>query len=186
MRSDRMKKVAASWLRKAAVALAAAGLMVSAVPVSAATVSSKSTGTPLQQVLYQTYVQSFGWLPVKKDSEISGTMGMSKRVEAFRVIPGDSDPDATITYQAYVQNMGWQAPVSNGQIAGTMGKKLRIQAIRVTVSSMRYQNIMYRVYLQNRGWCDWVSTTEDMPITKATIAGNTKDPLRIEAIQICI
>lgn len=171
-------------ITKVLAAAVAAVMFVSVMPVSAA--AGFSTGTPSlsKDVEYQAFMQSFAWQPWESDALIAGLPGRSKRMEAFRVMPGSADKNAVITYQAYIQDIGWQAPVTNGQIAGTIGKKKRIQAIRITTYNSKSTTITYRAYIQTRGWTDWLQTATNTPIAKATIVGNTRDPLPIEAIQV--
>ena len=92
---------------------------------------------PISQVYdvyYRVHVQNIGWMAWAKNWQISGTSGMSYRIEALQIqivkkgdpIPSSSGSTSfpflttpTIKYSSHVQNIGWQTPVENGATSGT-------------------------------------------------------------------
>ena len=43
------------------------------------------TGVPDKKLYYEAHVQGIGWQGVRKDGEMAGTTGQSKRIEAVRI-----------------------------------------------------------------------------------------------------
>ena len=43
------------------------------------------TGVPDKKLYYEAHVQDIGWQGVRKDGEMAGTTGQSKRIEAVRI-----------------------------------------------------------------------------------------------------
>ena len=128
-------------------------------------------------VTYETHVQDIGWQKPKKDGEVAGTTGQSKRVEAID-IKLDSQYEGNVLYQAHVQDIGWQDTVENGAIAGTSGQSKRVEALRVWLTGdiANHYSIQYRVHVSNLGWLDWVSD--------GMLSGTTGRGLKIEGVQI--
>ena len=106
------------------------------------------------------HVQDIGW---KSYSQTIGTVGQSKRLEAFVV------PDG-LEGEGHIQDLGWTARRKSGEIIGTAGSSKRLEAIKL------YGNIKYRVHVQNIGWTDWVESGQ--------VAGTTGQSKRIEAIEV--
>lgn len=106
------------------------------------------------------HVQDVGW---KSYSQTIGTVGQSKRLEAFVV------PDG-LEGEGHTQDLGWTARRKSGEIIGTAGSSKRLEAIKL------YGNIKYRVHIQNIGWTDWVEGGQQ--------AGTTGQSKRVEAIEI--
>jgi uncharacterized protein YjdB/GH25 family lysozyme M1 (1,4-beta-N-acetylmuramidase) len=148
--------------------------------------SAPSSSLPVTSVTpitlrYRTHIQNYGWQAFKYNSEISGTTGEAKRVEAFSMsISGISPSQLGIKYRAYVQSYGWQDWVSDGSIAGTTGKSKRVEAIQIELTGELAENydIYYRTHCQSLGWLDWASN--------GNVAGTTDFAYRVEAIQVII
>ena len=83
-------------------------------------------------VQYMTHVQDEGWQDWKKDGEMAGTTGKSKRMEAIRIRLKNAN-DYTVRYRVHVQDYGWMDWHSDGEIAGTVGESKRIEAIQIEV-----------------------------------------------------
>lgn len=131
-----------------------------------------------RMVMYDTHVQTYGWLGRSYDGEVSGTTGQSKRLEAIRISFPDSMVRGSIKYRVHSQTYGWLPWVSNGQLAGVTGQAKRLEAIEIALEgpvSEKY-DIYYRVHCQGIGWMDWVSNGQ--------LAGTVKRAKRLEAIQI--
>ena len=128
---------------------------------------------------YESHVQDKGWQEEKKDGEVSGTTGESKRIEAVNIqLENQGNIQGNINYQAHVQDIGWQTTVWGGQVAGTVGQAKRLEAVKMwlTGDMANYYSIQYRVHIQDIGWQDWARD--------GIIAGTIGLGKRIEAIEI--
>ena len=139
------------------------------------TPTSENTST---SVAYESHVQDKGWQEEKKDGEVSGTTGESKRIEAVNIQLENQEYQGNINYQAHVQDIGWQTTVWGGQVAGTVGQAKRLEAVKMwlTGDMANYYSIQYRVHIQDIGWQDWACD--------GIIAGTTGLGKRLEALQI--
>ena len=134
-------------------------------------------------IAYNSHVQDYGWEEdfSKKDGEISGTTGASKRIEALKIELGSlkkTYPNTSIKYQVHVQDYDWMNWKKDGEVAGTIGESKRIEAIKIKLQGLDEYSVIYRVHVQDYGWTDWNSNGE--------IAGTIGKSKRIEAIQIKI
>lgn len=118
-----------------------------------------------QRVKYQTHVQNEGWQDWKYDGDMSGTSGMSYRLEGIKIETGI--PNLGIEYQTHIQNIGWESEAgrgwkSNGIMSGTEGLSYRLEAIeiRLTGSEAANYDVYYQVHAQNIGWMDWAKNGE--------------------------
>lgn len=148
-----------------------------AAPSSALPITSL---TPIN-LRYSTHIQSIGWQSYKNNSEISGTTGQAKRLEAFTMsFNGVSTSQLGIRYRAYCQTYGWLNWTNNGGIAGTTGESKRLEAIELQLTGSLADNydIYYRTHCQSLGWLDWASN--------GNTAGTTELAYRVEAIQVII
>lgn len=148
-----------------------------ALPSSALPITSL---TPIN-FRYSTHIQDIGWQPYKNNSQISGTTGEARRVEAFTMsITGVSNSQLGIKYRGYSQTYGWLKWVNNGAIAGTTGQSKRLEAIQLqlTGSLAKDYDIYYRVHCQSLGWLDWAKN--------GNTAGTTELAYRLEAIQVMV
>ena len=143
--------------------------------VDGTTPASQNTST---SVKYESHVQDKGWQEEKKDGELSGTTGESKRLEAVNISLVNPEYQGNINYQAHVQDIGWQTTVWGGQVAGTTGQSKRLEAIRIWLTGdiANYYSIQYRAHIQDIGWQDWACD--------GIIAGTTGLSKRLEALQI--
>lgn len=133
----------------------------------------------VQSVLcYKSHVQTYGWQSTKVENEISGTSGLSKRMEAFQIISVDTSLKTCIEYRVHVQTYGWGDWVTGGQIAGTTGQSKRMEAIEIKLTGELAEkyDVYYRVHCQTYGWLDWAKNGES--------AGTEGLSKRMEAIQI--
>ena len=143
--------------------------------VDGTTPATQNTST---SVKYESHVQNNGWQEEKKDGELSGTTGESKRLEAVNISLVNPEYQGNINYQAHVQDIGWQTTVWGGQVAGTTGQSKRLEAIRIWLTGdiANYYSIQYRAHIQDIGWQDWACD--------GIIAGTTGLSKRLEALQI--
>lgn len=92
-------------------------------------------------VTYQTHIQNIGWETDagrgwKADNEMSGTSGLSYRLEAIQIKLTGSDANLfDIYYQVHAQNVGWLDWAKNGQSAGTAGLSYRLEGIRIIIQA---------------------------------------------------
>lgn len=90
-------------------------------------------------VNYQTHIQNIGWEADtsrgwKSNDTISGTEGLSYRLEAIQIKLTGSDADKfDIYYQVHAQNLGWLGWAKNGESAGTAGYAYRLEAIKIQI-----------------------------------------------------
>ncbi len=138
------------------------------------------TAQPSMQALikYQTHVQTYGWKAYGFDGDINGTTGLSKRLEAIKIVFADKKNLDQIRYRTHVQTYGWQDWVNGDELSGTEGQSKRMEALQIelTGSMAEKYDIYYRLHVQTYGWLDWAKNGE-----KAGTEGLSK---RAEAIQI--
>ncbi len=149
--------------------------------------NSESTDPSVGLVNYRTHVQNYGWQGYVYDGSISGTSGLSKRLEGINISLGDTGYEGGIRYTTHVQTYGWQGDKdspeswpSDGAMAGTSGESKRLEGIRIQLYGQvaEHYDVYYRVHAQTYGWLDWAKNGAD-----AGTAGLSK---RLEAIQIVI
>lgn len=131
------------------------------------------------EVTYKSHVQDLGW-ESKWASDISGTTGKSKRLEAIQIKLNDVT-SGNVEYKTHIQDYGWESGwKKNGEISGTSGKSKRLEAIQIRLTDKLSEayDIYYRVHAQNYGWLDWASNGEK--------AGTQGKSYRLEAIEIRI
>lgn len=86
---------------------------------------------------YQTHIQNIGWEAEtargwKTDDLMSGTEGLSYRLEAIQIKLTGADADQfDVYYQVHAQNIGWMGWAKNGESAGTAGFGYRLEGIRI-------------------------------------------------------
>lgn len=130
-------------------------------------------------VVYQSHVQDIGWEQYVNDGDLSGTIGSGLKVEGIKIELKNSSEKINILYQTHIQDIGWEKQwKQNGQQSGTTGQNKKIEAIKIKLDELDKYSVMYRVYLQNKGWQEWKKDGE--------IAGTTGQNRKLEAIQIKI
>ncbi len=136
--------------------------------------------THTEDVSYQTHVQDYGWQEWKRNGEVSGTSGQSKRLEGINITIDNQSVSGDILYRTHVQNVGWQLWKSNSEMSGTSGQSLRLEAIQIELTDelANSYDIYYRVHAQDYGWLDWAKNGE--------CAGTEGKSKRLEAIQIVL
>lgn len=150
-------------------------IQIKVLPKGASPISSGST------VTYTTHVQTFGWLVPSADGNISGTSGLSKRLEAIKINVDSSEYSGGIKYMTHIQSYGWETNwSSNGSQSGTNGQSKRLEAvkIRLTGEIANYYDVYYQVHVQSRGWMDWAKNGAE--------AGTSNGSKRLEAIKIVL
>ncbi|WP_373483019.1 MBL fold metallo-hydrolase [Acetobacterium sp.] len=90
-------------------------------------------------ITYQTHIQNIGWEGStdrgwKNDGEMSGTSGLSYRLEAIQIeLTGEDASNFDVYYQVHAENFGWLGWAKNGESAGTAGYGYRLEAIRIQI-----------------------------------------------------
>ena len=84
-------------------------------------------------VEYRTHVQTYGWETAwKRDGEMSGTSGESKRLEGIEIrLTGELAEKYDIYYRVHAQTYGWLGWAKNGEPAGTEGMSKRLEGIQI-------------------------------------------------------
>ena len=151
-----------------------------AIVLTSFTIPTFAQSTPKDEVgvSYSSHVQDRGWMPEVSNGQVSGTTGLSLRMESLQIHLTNLPAGAGINYRVHVQDTGWMPAVNDGIIAGTTGQKKRIEAISISLSGLPGYSVKYRVHVQDYGWMDWHQD--------GSIAGTTGQSKRLEAIQIII
>lgn len=139
------------------------------------------TNTTPISLSYSTHVQTYGWMSYVQNSQVSGTSGEAKRLEAIKInLSGIDSSELGIKYSTHVQTYGWLDWVKDGEMSGTSGKAKRLEAIKIELTGNQAGNydIYYRTHVQTYGWLDWVKNGE--------MSGTSGEAKRLEAIQILI
>jgi len=134
-------------------------------------------------VEYQVHVEGYGWTEWKKNGQVAGTIGESRRVEAirFRLIGKPENEEIFLHGNAHVENIGWLGFVPENEVCGTTGEARKLEALQMALvgnDSMKY-SVQFRVSnAQDVGKLGWAKDGE--------FAGTEGAGLRAEAIQILI
>lgn len=132
------------------------------------------------QVSYTTHVQSFGWQDRVMNGSMSGTVGMSKRLEGIKIDVKNFPAlnSGGIEYQTHVETYGWMKKVKNNALSGTTGESKRLEAIRMNLTGEleKHFDIYYRVHVEKLGWLDWAKNGES--------SGTSGFAYRLEGIEI--
>lgn len=139
----------------------------------------------IPDVSYRTHVQNVGWQDFVLNGAMSGSSGLSQRLEGIEVKLDAPVNDLGITYQTHIQNIGWEADTargwkSNGAMSGTSGQSLRLEGIQIKLTGTNAEqfDVYYQVHVQNYGWLDWAKNGES--------AGSQGFSYRLEGIHIMI
>lgn len=145
--------------------------------LAAGSEDARAEGAQTASVIYRSHVQTQGWQDWRRDGELSGTMGLSRRLEAVE-IRLDSSYSGNIQYRTHVQSYGWQNWKQNGQLAGTAGEAKRLEAIeiRLTGAAAEHYDVYYRTYVQSYGWLGWAKNGQS--------AGSSGYAKRLEALEV--
>ena len=131
-------------------------------------------------VTYQTHIQNVGWEnKFVTEGKTSGLAGNGLSIEAIKIVGKNIPKGVKIQYQTHIQDIGWEKNwKENGQESGTTGQAKKIEAIKIKLEGTEEYSVLYRTYVQGRGWQKWANDGE--------ISGTTGKNLRIEAIEIKI
>jgi hypothetical protein len=143
------------------------------------------------QVVYRAHVANEGWHRWVSNEQVSGTVGVSKPLEAVQIRGSGVRPDLRVEYRAYVANEGWEeewaasaadpaAPPSDKtypQVVGTVGQATAMEAIAIRLAGDDSGcTIQYRAHVESLGWLNWVN--------EGATAGTVDESRPMEALQI--
>ena len=131
---------------------------------------------------YQVHVEGYGWTEWKKNGQVAGTTGESRRVEAirFRLIDKPETEEIFLHGNAHCENIGWCGFVPENEVCGTTGEARKLEALQFSLvgkDADKY-SIQFRSHSQDLGTQDWAKDSE--------LSGSEGAGLRIEAIQLMI
>ncbi|MDO9492576.1 DUF3298 domain-containing protein [Acetobacterium sp.] len=153
------------------------------VPLPEAVSVANTSVSEMQTCVYQTHVQNQGWQDWRADGVMSGTEGLSYRLEGIHI--KTNLENLGVTYQTHIENIGWEADTergwkNDGQMSGTEGLSYRLEAIQIKLTGAQAANydIWYQVHAQNIGWMGWAQNGES--------SGTAGFGYRLEGIRIVI
>ena len=133
-------------------------------------------------VEYQVHVEGYGWTEWRKNGQVAGTTGESRRVEAinFRLVDVPDGEEVILFGNAHVQDLGWLGFVRAGEVCGTTGQSRRMEEIQFYMNGRDAEkySINYRTHSQDIGTLDWASNGE--------LSGSEGGSKRIEAVQMLV
>ena len=123
--------------------------------------STSNTFVQRPVIGYTSYVREIGWQNQVSDSQLSGTSGQRKSLEAIQ-IGFNSISGLDVRYQTHLQSNGWLNWVSGNTISGLPGSGKRMEALRIelTGTNAKHYDVYYRVHVQNVGWLGWAKNGE--------------------------
>ena len=133
-------------------------------------------------VEYQVHVEGYGWTEWKKNGQVAGTTGESRRVEAikFRLIDKPENEEIFLHGNAHCENIGWLGFVPENEVCGTTGEARKLEALQFSLvgkDADKY-SINFRSHSQDLGTQDWAKDGE--------FSGSEGAGLRIEAVQMIV
>ena len=92
-------------------------------------------------IRYVTHVQTYGWQgdlnnvnTWRRNGEMSGTSGQSKRLEAICIkLTGEMAKNYDVYYRVHAQRYGWLSWAKNGEQSGTAGFGFRLEALQIVL-----------------------------------------------------
>lgn len=143
--------------------------------------NEQEAGDPVNFVgmTYRSHVQSIGWLDPVHDGQVSGTTGLSLRLEAIKVTP---PVGVVMDITVHLQGIGDKTytGIERGvydPVIGTTGESRRLEGISIKLTENGTgKQLKYRAHIQESGWSAWM--------TEGQFAGTRGKSLRAEAIQI--
>lgn len=128
------------------------------------------------RLAYRVYVGGPGWMGEVGETQLAGTEGELRRMEAFAVRAANGS-GLNIGYQGYVAGWGWTFPVTNGRVAGSPGFARRMEAVRIVLTNAPLgYSICYQPHVSGLGWLPEVC---DGAVAGIIGQGRTLESLRI-------
>ncbi len=130
-------------------------------------------------VKYTTHVQDYGWQEYAGQGKTSGVIGQDKKIEALKIVSKNLPENTKIYYKSHVQDYGWENDwKTDDKQSGTTGQNKKVEAVKIKLEGTNEYSIMYRTYLNGKGWQNWANDGET--------SGTTGQNRKIEAIEIKI
>jgi uncharacterized protein YjdB len=153
------------------------------VPVAETVKIADTSVSAAQTCVYQTHVQNQGWQDWRADGAMSGTEGLSYRLEGIQI--KTNIENLGVAYQTHIENIGWEADTdrgwkADGKMSGTEGLSYRLEAIQIKLTGIQADqyDIWYQVHAQNIGWMGWAKN--------GASSGTAGFGYRLEGIRIVI
>ena len=102
-------------------------------------------------VLYDAYMQSYGWTGWVKNGVTAGKIRELKRLEGVSIRLSGSSAEGSVQYRTYVQGKGWLSWAANGAFSGTKGEKRRVESIQIKLTGHVSKNYC-RSWIKFDGW----------------------------------
>ena len=121
---------------------------------------------------YQVHLENIGWQNIQDASEIAGTTGEGRKLEAIKLFGNNG---VNLQYRVHIEEIGWQDWKNNGEVAGTTGQNKAIEAIEIQANKI----LNAEEHIQDVGW---------MPHSNGTniVIGTVGKALRLEAFKISV
>lgn len=107
-------------------------------------------------VEYRVHVQDYGWLPWKKNGDMSGTVGEKKRIEAIQIrLTGEMEENADVYYRVHSSYVDWLGWAKNGSLAGTETMSQQAEAMEIRLIKKGEETGLYateKSYLKGINW----------------------------------
>lgn len=151
------------------------------------TVSNTAQCAVAPSLQVRSHVQDYGWQSWVGNSDVSGTTGQGKRLEALEIkaLSGSATP-MSICYQVRSKGIGWSNTACDGAQAGTTGQNRSIDEIKIWIQSskpagclVRYQSYIGRAVVGSGTGLGWTGFSQD-----GGVSGNTANNRRIEAVRV--
>ncbi len=127
----------------------------------------------------QAHGVDYGWQNWAQSSNVAGTIGQGRRIEAFRISVKGLKVGLGISYAAHVVDLGWLPSVNDSGIAGTTGQGRRIEAFYAYLTGSRSGcTLSYKAHVSGIGWMNTV--------VENGIAGTTGQGRQLEAMQVFV
>ena len=153
---SKLTKMSGSLPQGLVLALALAGTIVlSSSDASATRASSSCSANPGSKLKYRVYMAGVGWSVWYCDTDLAGSTGESRQLEAIQVM--SNMPGVSACYQVHASGIGWMGSAAgnescNGALAGTTGQSRKIEAVKVRlVGASSEMSAFYQSYVAGVG-----------------------------------
>jgi uncharacterized protein YjdB len=113
-------------------------------------------GAPPNYLHLEPYVADWQWIGYVRDFWIAGTVGQSRRMEAFHAYVSRERPEPAriqVAYNANPRGVGYQGWRRNGEEAGTRGESRPLNTFKAVLFNYpEGMKIDYRCYVQDQDW----------------------------------
>lgn len=113
---------------------------------------------PKPSIMYKAHVSSIGWQDYVNDSQMAGTTGQSRNIQAL-TLKINNGTNYKLSGKVYINSIGYKTyeSISSDQTAiGTQGRGLPLEKIMLSYEDSYGYKLQYRVHVSSIGWMDWV------------------------------